>query len=69
MGALPKFDVAILVTNAGMDWYGGFAFVGGACTVNHAKGQHWGALVLSDQGSKQYLKAGAHELGHVYEFI
>lgn len=63
---LPKFDIAILITNAAQEWGGGLAYYRGACIKpdDYYK-MHWGTAVFNDNGGYWSATVGAHEIAHL----
>ncbi|ODN06444.1 A disintegrin and metalloproteinase with thrombospondin motifs 13 [Orchesella cincta] len=64
MSTVPKFDMAIAVTNTRLEWGGGLAYMRATCWVDHAARRHWGTLVFSDGGDFGSLTVGSHEMAH-----
>ncbi|ODN06445.1 A disintegrin and metalloproteinase with thrombospondin motifs 17 [Orchesella cincta] len=64
MSLIPKFDMAISITNTEMEWYGGMAYLKTACNVNHGQKRHLGTLVFSDAGNWSTVAIGTHEIAH-----
>ncbi|CAL8143695.1 unnamed protein product [Orchesella dallaii] len=64
MSSVPKFDMAVAITNTALEWGGGLAYVSAACNVDNNRQRHWGTLVFNDGGNWGSLTVGAHEMGH-----
>jgi len=64
LNVLPKFDMAIAITNTALEWWGGVAYVRAACNLSHGQKRHWGTLVFGDSGDWNSVTIGAHEIAH-----
>ncbi|ODM87991.1 Venom metalloproteinase 3, partial [Orchesella cincta] len=64
MSVVPKFDMAVAITNTALEWGGGLAYVNAACKVDNTQKKHVGTLVLNDRGDWGSLTVGAHEMAH-----
>ncbi|ODN06442.1 Venom metalloproteinase 3 [Orchesella cincta] len=64
INSVPKFDMAVAITNTALEWGGGLAYMRAACSVDNNSQRHWGTLVFNDAGDWGSLTVGAHELAH-----
>lgn len=67
--SLPKFDIALVVTNTAMEENNegghGHSTLRGACSVDHSSQEFEGVGVFSDKGGWESVMEGAHEIAHL----
>ncbi|ODM87998.1 Venom metalloproteinase antarease-like [Orchesella cincta] len=64
MSVVPKFDMAVAITNTALEWGGGLASANAACWVDNTQKRHVGTLVFNDGGDWGSLTVGTHEMAH-----
>lgn len=63
--ALPKFDIALCLTNTALERQGGASVHNGACSVNHDLKEFGNTGVISDNGGWTSLSVAAKEIGQL----
>lgn len=61
---LPKFDLAIAITNTNVDSRGGVAYGNSVCNVDHNNKMNGNVMVFYDEGGYKTVATASHEMAH-----
>jgi len=66
---IPKHDLALLVTNAKLEWEGGLSIKNGACWVDTKTWRDLGIAVFNDGGYWATVTTAAQTLGYRFKML